>query len=217
MLISEYKKLPLEEYATNAKTTKYKAGSIILRQGDVNNYCVNIIEGDVRIDILDAKGRVKLINILNAGLIGLSGIITGGTVSGNVYAITDTVVHKIYRLEFLDLINKNEVFRTYAFINMEKIIDIYINKSIREAYNSTFEILTLVLLKYVEEFGVEQTDGSIMIDIELTDETLGEIVGVSRETITKNLMRYKKDNTISKKKKKIYIHDIEKLNEIIKH
>ncbi len=55
----------------------------------------------------------------------------------------------------------------------------------------------------------------IILDLELTQRDLGAMLGVTRETVNRELMRLKVQGILTKDKKKIVINDLSRLLNLI--
>ncbi|WP_374724183.1 Crp/Fnr family transcriptional regulator [Calidifontibacillus erzurumensis] len=64
------------------------------------------------------------------------------------------------------------------------------------------------LIRMTNSYGVKRDDGSILINIPLTNQELANFCGTSRESVNRMLSDLRKDNIISINKGKITIHDL---------
>jgi len=65
------------------------------------------------------------------------------------------------------------------------------------------------LIRMTNSYGVKREDGSILINIPLTNQDLANFCGTSRESINRMLSDLRKDNIVSINKGKITVHDLE--------
>lgn len=71
------------------------------------------------------------------------------------------------------------------------------------------------LIRMTNSYGVKKQDGSILIDLPLTNQELANFCGTSRESTNRMLNDLKKDNVISIKKSKITVHNLKYLRDEI--
>lgn len=71
------------------------------------------------------------------------------------------------------------------------------------------------LIRMTNSYGITREDGSILINIPLTNQDLANFCGTSRESINRMLSDLRKDEIISVNKGKITIHDLEYLKKEI--
>lgn len=67
------------------------------------------------------------------------------------------------------------------------------------------------LIRMTNSYGVKNADGSILIDLPLTNQELAKFCATSRESTNRILNELKKDNIISIKKGKITVHNLNHL------
>lgn len=65
------------------------------------------------------------------------------------------------------------------------------------------------LIRMTNSYGVKREEGSILINIPLTNQDLANFCGTSRESINRMLSDLRKDNIVSINKGKITVHDLE--------
>ncbi len=71
---------------------------------------------------------------------------------------------------------------------------------------SVLQRLSAQLVRLAEEYGRDE-GGETIIDLPLTRQELAELIGVTRETVTRELSKLSKAGAISLEGKKIYIID----------
>jgi len=85
-------------------------------------------------------------------------------------------------------------------------------KLTREAVESMDRNLALLLIALANKYGEKTSDGTAMqIDLPVSRQTLAEILGVSVETLTRGLKRFRELNLIATKMSRIWIKDFASL------
>jgi CRP/FNR family transcriptional regulator len=103
-----------------------------------------------------------------------------------------------------------KVFRVLG----EKIVDLQ-NRLEEQILNNTYEQIIKLLIRIGQKHGKELEDGRILLKSEFTNKDLANMIGTTRETISRTLTKMKKDELIEVDNDGNMILDIEKLMEEI--
>jgi len=183
----------------------YKKNDFITIEGEEADYIYIVLDGLVKIFKTEENGRKKTLNYLNVGdFFGESAIIDGNLRSVNIQAIKNTLIYEIKRNKF------NELLKNYPQITLKIILSL--SKRLREAneeitklaFNSVKKRLFNELKRLAKNFG-EKKDKGILITEKITHKDLAELVGTSRETVTKYLGEMIKEGVIKIIEKQIFL------------
>lgn len=222
MSIVEYlKRVPLfegmshEELKRLEKITKerpYKKGGLIILEGEKSENVFIIKSGKVKIFktsndrreiILDIKGKYKIFAEVT--------LFNGGKNPATVEAIEDCIILSIDNNDLEEMIKQNPDMA----LNIIRVL----NKRLKEAQsriknmalNDTYVRIAQALLKLVEKYGIDAEDGAVELTLNLTREELAGLAGTSRETVSRALSQFSKENTIKIIGRKIIVLDKSKL------
>ncbi|MFL6562608.1 MAG: Crp/Fnr family transcriptional regulator, partial [Bacillus sp. (in: firmicutes)] len=96
----------------------------------------------------------------------------------------------------------------------EKIVDLQ-NRLEEQILNNTYEQIVKLLIRLAQKHGKEQEDGTILLKSEFTNKDLANMIGTTRETISRTLTKMKKDELIEVDEEGNMIVDVEILMEEI--
>jgi CRP/FNR family transcriptional regulator len=83
------------------------------------------------------------------------------------------------------------------------------------AYKSVAERLVELLLSMKDKYGKIQPDGAVLLDILLSREEMASMLGTTVETTVRTLSRFKENQLIEHKQRKMVLKDIQKLTEYL--
>ncbi|MGB9682107.1 MAG: Crp/Fnr family transcriptional regulator [bacterium] len=194
-----------------AKEKRYKKGEIIYYQGDIS-YTLDIIKkGKLKVTIMTEEGKEKILAILSEGdIIGEISLIDNRPRSATVEALEDCSLLSIKKEDFGKfLLEYPKISIEIARILSERLRDA--DRSIEELtfYDVRTRIISL-LISLGERYGKPISNG-IEIHIRFTHQELADLVGSSRETITRVLGELQENKIIRIEKDKILIIAPEKL------
>jgi len=96
----------------------------------------------------------------------------------------------------------------------EKIVDLQ-NRLEEQILNNTYEQIIKLLIRLGQKYGKKHSDGRILLKAEFTNKDLANMIGTTRETISRTLTKMKKEELIEVDDKGDMLLDIEILMEEI--
>jgi CRP/FNR family transcriptional regulator len=185
----------------------YPKGATLFVEGQPSRGVFILCSGHVKLSTSSADGKTLILRISEPGdLLGLP-----ATISGRPYEVTADVVEPtqanfIARIDFLSFLREHgdaalrvaeELSETYqsAFAEMRTI----------GLSHSTGEKLARFLLDWSTNHKTE--DGSIKFNLTLTHEEIAQMIGASRETVTRLFAEFKKKNFLQVKGSSVTIND----------
>ncbi len=204
-LFKEMSEKGLHILSEHTRENHYKKGDIIFNEGEIGNNLHIIVSGKVKILKLDKKGKEKNLAILKEkDSFGEMALLTKELRSATVQALTDVITLSIDAYEFEDLIKKEPSIP----LNIIKTLSERLAKSDRQIKNLAFgnadERIAGVLYDIIEDNKAE-----------ISHQELANLAGLTRETVTRALNRFKRQGVIDIKRKKIIIKDLEKIKEFV--
>ena len=165
-------------------TKTVKRGTNIFAEGDPGNSLCAIGTGTVRISVRSVDGKDAVLNVLRKGaIVGEIALLDGNPRTADATAATDCELFVIERRDFLPLIREEPEIAL-------KIIEILCSK-LRRTTEQAAEVMFLdlprrlakALLRLVDADTADMQERKISI----TQRDLGNIIGMSRESINKQL------------------------------
>jgi CRP-like cAMP-binding protein len=209
-----FKDLPAKELEKVAKLfteLDFPKYHVIFQEGSPGDLLYIIKSGVVKISKEASDGRVKTLALLNVGeVFGEMSVLGEEPRSAN--AETLTVVHcaAIKRDDFRSLVEKNPAISLYI---IRTLIDrlIQADRQIKNlALGNSRAKIADILLQLSQEFGGEDAG---KVGVRLTHQELADLAGLARETTTKLLNEFVKDDSIILKDREIEILDKAKLQQ----
>ena len=198
----------VQKLITHKVLPKYQ---IIFEEGEAGETLYIIMSGLVKISKEASDGRVKTLALLKAGeFFGEMSVLSDEGRSANAETLTDAELLLIGKADFEALLDKNPgisvaIIRTL----IERLTDA--DRQIKNLAlgNSRAKIADILLL-LSQDFGDKSEDGT-KVNIRLTHQELADLAGLARETTTKLLNEFVKDEAILLKDREIEILNTEKL------
>ena len=216
--ISIFENMPdelLREISAKVSNKFLKKDETLFFKGDIGDSLYIIKKGKIKISIPTEEGEELIISIFSDGdFFGELFLLDKAPRSADAVAITDTELLVLHR----------DVFYTYLFERkqaIEAIMSALCNRLRKTddfltdlCYTSVPKRLVKTLIELSERFG-KKFDEKIILDLEITQSDLGAMLGVTRETVNRELMKLKLQGILTKHKKKIIINDFKKLLDLI--
>src|SRR6202166_2141912 len=167
-----------------AKHAALKRGATICSKGDPGNSLVAVISGTVKISVSSAEGRSAILNLIGPGeIFGEMSVLDGQPRSADATANTNCEIFIIDRREFLPFV------RSQPALAM-KFIELLCTR-LRWTSDQVEQIilqnlpgrLASALIRLTEKHKLEPTGRTIAI----TQQEISEMVGMTRESVNKQL------------------------------
>jgi CRP-like cAMP-binding protein len=211
-----FKDLPSKELDKVAKLfteRSFPKYQVIFEEGAAGDLLFIIKSGVVKISKEAADGRVKTLALLNVGeIFGEMSVLSEEARSANAETLTETSCAVIKRDDFHMLVEKNPSISLHI---IRTLIDrlIQADRQIKNlALGNSRAKIADILLQLSNEFGGEGS-ASDKVGVRLTHQELADLAGLARETTTKLLNEFVKDDSIILKDREIEILDKKKLEQ----
>lgn len=197
--INLFNSLTDEELSTILKKIiikNFKKGQIILHEEDTNEFMYIILFGVVKVVRLTEDGKEIILAVHRSGdFFGEISIIDKKTLPATVVAMEDSSIAKINEGDFLALIHEYEkvldnllrIFCSRLRENWERIQIL--------SFNNAEQRIKTLFLKYANESGTKCPEGAIL-HLKLTHQDLANMIGISRETVTRIIDKWRTDGEI---------------------
>jgi CRP/FNR family transcriptional regulator len=165
-----------------------------------------ILHGAAKIYITDRNDHKKVLAILKAGdFFGEISLFTGSECTAFVETFGHTKLAIINKEDMVDFISKYPEI-SYEIIQSLCMRIIDTDKLVEDiTFKNLVGRLAAKLLDLADKFGKETEKGIMVIDMDLTHQSLAEMVGTNRETVTKIITFFKEDDAISFEDKRLKI------------
>ena len=180
----------------NSVELEYPRGSVLFRQGNRCNAVYVMCSGRVKVSSTSREGRTMLLRIASAGdVLGMSAALSDIEHEVTVEALEPC------RTRVLHLKHLTPMLQTFSDASLGAA------KALAEDYRAAFDEARLMALpatpagrlaQLILSWAAEAKKAShAFVSVPLTHEEIASMTGTTRETITRTLGRFRRDNVIS--------------------
>lgn len=184
---------------------EFRKNEVILYEEDTNEYMYIILLGKVNVIQTTEDGKEIILATHQSGeFFGEMSLIDGRTSPATVLATEDSLVAIISKAEFHSLLtNYRKVLERMLQILCSRIRDSWSRIHLLNFKNASQRIKMLLLTLSFDRG--EKTPEGITLNIKLTHQNIADMVGLTRETVTRVLDKWRKEGAITILKKR-FIH-----------
>lgn len=207
----------LESIDSTKTCNMYKKGQRLIQEGTrpLGVYCIK--SGKVKVFKLGQQGKEHITTILKEGdLVGYRAMLSDSLYHVSVEALEEVVACHIPREEFLKSFQSDKVLNNTLItelsaevISLTNVITDIAQKPVRERTAAT-----LVLLNTVYSTSNNGDYNGSLSEINLTRESLANMVGTATETLIRIIHDFKEEELITTNGRKINIQDLKALQRI---
>ncbi len=204
----------LETLSENKTCNIYKKGQLLLHEGSrpMGVFCIK--QGKVKVFKLGQQGKEQITAVLKEGdLVGYRAMLGDSLFHVSVEALEDVVACHIPKSDFIAAFENDRSLHkkiigelSSEVMSLTSIITDLAQKPVRERTAAA-----MVMLHDVYKNGSNESEP---VDINLTRESLANIVGTATETLIRILHDFKEENLIESKGRKLTVKDIKTLQRI---
>jgi CRP/FNR family transcriptional regulator len=182
---------------TKVTLNEFRKNEIILYEEDTNEFMYIIIFGKVKVFQTTEDGKDSILAIHGSGeFFGEISLIDGETTPATVSATENSLIAVISKRDFNSLLfSQEKVLNKFLQILCFRL-RVSWKKIQMLNFNSASQRIKMLFLIQVEEYG-KKTDEGIILNIKLTHQNIADMTGLTRETITRVLDKWKKDGEIT--------------------
>jgi CRP/FNR family transcriptional regulator len=224
---SNFESLPLfaclseadrRELASHAIEVPIQKGQFIFREGDAADWFHIVKHGNVKCVKSSPEGREVTLKVLMPGDLFCceASAFAGEGHPGCAQSMGEGTVVKIHRKVMLDVIQRNPE----AAVNIINYLSLRLRESQDNAkafaLDRAEQRIAAILVNLTQRSGIQEANG-IRIGVKLTHQDLADMAGLTKETTSRILSRFKKDHLISGAGKKLVIQDLPRLQHMAPH
>ena len=204
-----------EELAKHAVEIPIQKGQFIFREGDPADWFHFVKQGNVKCVKSSPEGREVTLKVLMPGDLFCceASALAGELHPGCAQAMGEGTIVKIPRKAMLDVIQHHP----------ETAINIinYLSNRLRESQDSAkgFALhraeqrIAAILVNLAQRSGIQEDQG-VRLSVRLTHQDFGDMAGLTKETTSRILSRFKKDHLLSGSGKQMVILDLPQLQKM---
>lgn len=168
-------------------------------------------EGSVRVYLPSLQGADLTLAVLGPGdFVGDLSLLDGQPRSASADAMEDTSVLVLERSDFIELLRSRPDAAMAVMTVVAKRLRNTDEMASDLAFLDVSGRLAKKLLEMASTHGVDRDDGTLL-DVSITQEQLANMIGVTRESVNRNLGRFRQEGLISSQGRRIILRDPEGL------
>jgi CRP-like cAMP-binding protein len=187
----------LRRLASVTQAMRVPAGALLFQQGDEGDSLYAVIDGLVRISVSGQGGRELIIGLFEPGdLFGEIALLDGLPRTASAEAETDTTVLVIHRAPFLSMLDEEPALARHVLeLLCERLRD-----STEHLGEYAFLSVRCRLAKKLQGLAIghgRRAPDGIHIDLKLSQTDIGQMLGVTREAVNKQLKAWSQQGLIA--------------------
>jgi CRP/FNR family transcriptional regulator, cyclic AMP receptor protein len=204
----------LRRLAATTTLANHARGETIFQKGDPGGSMMAVIRGRVKICSHSLEGRELVLNIIDrGGIFGEITLLDGEARTADAIALEETDLLVLERARFQPFLRENPDLA----LRLLAVVCKRLRETSAQLEDATFletpSRLARCLLRLSKGFGKTVEDGTVL-DIKLPQQQLGAYIGVSRESVNKQLAEWQRDGLIAVAAGVITLRDLRALEEI---
>jgi len=190
----------------------YSRGAVVFHEGNIARGVYVLSSGRAKVSISSADGKKLIIRIARPGdVLGLYAGLTGRPFEATAEMVEGGRIDFISRTDLLNLMGRQQSFSADLVEMFSRQFSEFVdNTRMLLLSQSALEKLARLIVRWGRDFG-ERTGEGIRVQILLTQEEIAQIIGASRETVTRLFSTLKRDKIIRVKRDALWIRDSEAL------
>lgn len=199
--------------AANSEIKRYRKNEMIHREGDASTHVMMVVDGTVRLSKEGVGQRVQIIRLLKPhDMFGYRSAIVGDNHSSCATTIEPTVLYRIRREAFINVVKSNNVFCFGVLTAMAKDLAISESRTVNLTQKHIRGRLAESLLTLRQTYGLDE-DGAT-IAMYMSREDLANMSNMTTANAIRTLSQFATEGLISIDGRKIQLLDEEELTRI---
>jgi CRP/FNR family transcriptional regulator len=184
---------------------KYRKGATIFSKGDPSNALFIVKSGKVRILSLSDTGTETIVHILKEGAIFGELLLSEEQRAFTAVAGTDALVTVLPKGSLVELLTAiPAVSKNFVQLLSRRLAKVELEYG-DFGHTWSYNRLKKVLLRLCEEHGKETPKGTL-IPLRLTHEDLANLIGTTRETVTTQMIRFRRMGFVKRQDRFIVVN-----------
>jgi CRP/FNR family transcriptional regulator, cyclic AMP receptor protein len=196
-------------------TAVYPKGSVLFVEGELPRGVYVLCSGKVKLTTSSSEGRTLIVDVVEAGeILGLSATMLGKQYEVSAETIEPSQVNFISGGDFLRLLESH----SDATMRAAQRLSVSLQKAQREIRTfglsqTTGEKLARLILDWSEQG--EVTPRGVRMTVLATHEEIAQMIGTTRETVTRTLSDFKRRHLIDVKGSNFFVPELAGLQDMV--
>ncbi len=205
----------LENLARFARLQKFAKGDVIVRKGAVGGGMMAVVEGRVKISTVSPDGKEAILDFISPGeVFGEIALLDNGERTADATAMEACQVLVLERRDFLPFLERHP----QTCIKLLSVLCGRLRQTNQLIEDSLFlkveSRLAKRLLGFTRQYGEPRPEG-ILIHIKLSQQEIAALIGVTRESVNKQLSAWQERGWVKVSRGAILVTDIEALESLV--
>ena len=197
----------------NAEIKKYRKNEMLHREGDDSTHIMMVVSGTIRLSKEGVGQRTQIIRLLKPyDLFGYRSAIVGGTHSTCASALENTVVYRVRRAAFLQVVQHNNAFCFSVLEAMARDLGISETRTVNLTQKHIRGRLAESLLTLRQTYGYDEDGATIALYISRED--LANMSNMTTSNAIRTLSQFASEGLIAIDGRKIKLLDEEEIKRI---
>ncbi len=199
-----------------ARVERLEAGEVLFRKGEPGDRLFVVLVGRISISVASDAGKEVVLNVLGRGaVLGEIALLDGRERTADATASEDSYLLIIDRADFIPFLARHpEVAARLLAVVCERV------RWVAESYEDSLFLelparLAKRLLMLAETHGEPVDSGNLRIEFKLSQQDLGKMTGVSRESINKLMRAWQDDGLVAVAHGRVTILDEDRLRGLV--
>ncbi len=183
----------------------FKKNDIILHEENTSEFMYIILEGEAKVVQSTDSGKEIIMSVHQAGdFFGELSLIDGKTAPAAVSATKDSVTAIISKNDFYSILfSQNKVLENLLLMLCSRLRESMKKIQILN-FNNAAQRIKMLFLMLAESFGEQGADGTVL-KIKLIHQDIADMTGLTRETVTRILDKWRRSGEIQILKNKFIL------------
>lgn len=184
----------------------YRKNQIIFLEEETGTYMYLVLSGKVKVSKSGSAGKETILAIHRTGdFFGEMSLLDGKTAPATVSAIEDSKIISISGADFHKYLLHNEkVLQQIIQVLCSRLRQVWKTQS--QSSSTAESRIRMGIYDLSQKHGIRDSHG-IIIDLKITHQELAEMVGTSRETVTRSIAQLRKEKIIEVTDRRITLLD----------
>jgi CRP-like cAMP-binding protein len=213
-LFAGLSKRELQTIAQITEQRRYDRYQVIIKAGDRGTALFLLTSGIVRVTVGGSLGKELILGVLYPqDFFGEMALLDGLPRSATVTALEESEVLVISQKDFLECIRKVPQVAAKMIVTLSLRLRQTDQKVGNLAFLKAPRRVARTLLDLAQGQGQRAPEG-ITLNLRFTRQELAELAGVTRETLTRLLMKFQEQGILTIERRKLFIPDPKKLEDL---
>lgn len=214
-LFSGFASDELDSLIALSKTVIFKARTTVCRKGDLGDALYIVIAGKLKVSSQSEDGREAILAILEDGeTFGEMSLLDERPRSASVIAVQDSELLVIQRQDFIGYLEHNPRVSISLLGILCQRLRLMDNMMEDMRFLGIRSRLAKTLSRLALQHGRTNGNGSIRIDLKLSQEDLGNLICATRESVNKHLKAWEDEGVLNMSQNNFIINRLELLEAI---